>query len=635
MDPQYLLKDEVEFELACRGYVQPGGFASALRLILRKMMFVEQSQEVSYEIKLPSGYIKNPNKNLDVCSNKLDTILRYISELNEKPDKQLYKRLVSRLSHIVNRLNLMEPLAEIDKDKRTVLIDKAIVLLSELENKDEIEDDDNITSEMKELLHKSIGEDSKKVLNEIDNDCPSTSVGEHKTTLPNTDNIALLNQQKRVSFGHDIFEEGPLSDKFINLPLNSTSREDYNTIRKNKLVPISQWGVYFSGDGLLYKKICLKQYPDKSNDWKLYIPEILRSTILKRCHNDVKAGHLGIRKTVFRVKQYYYWPNILGDVKRHVGQCEICAKFKVSQRLPFGHMGHQRHVNRPWQIISLDLMGPFPRSKSGNTMLLVITCFFSKFVLLFPLRSGKADKICSIVESQFLLFGVPQVIISDNGKQFESKLFKELVNSYGSQIWYTPNYHPQSNPTERVNRVIGTMISSFINTKKHNEWDLHLQSFAHAVRTSVHETTGYTPSFLFFGRETAIPPKVTSMSHDAVNMFDIPLSFNAKEFLVGNKKLFSIYEKVEQKMKDAHKKSTCYYNLKRREAKFNVGDTVWKRNKFLSNAGKKFMAKLAPKFDKAIIVERLSSNVFRLNSWYGKPLGVWHAKDLKPYWNSE
>ncbi|XP_047523334.1 uncharacterized protein LOC125061777 [Pieris napi] len=249
MDPQYLLKDEVEFELACRGYVQPGGFASALRLILRKMMFVEQSQEVSYEIKLPSGYIKNPNKDLDVCSNKLDTILRYISELNEKPDKQLYKRLVSRLSHIVNRLNLMEPLDEIDKDKRTVLIDKAIVLLSELENKDEIEDDDKITSEMKELLHKSIGEDSKKVLNEIDNDCPSTSIGEHKTTLPNNDNIALLNQQKRVSFGHDIFEEGHLSDKFINLPLNSTSREDNNTIRKNKLVPISQWGVYISGDG--------------------------------------------------------------------------------------------------------------------------------------------------------------------------------------------------------------------------------------------------------------------------------------------------------------------------------------------------------------------------------------------------
>ncbi|CAF4911564.1 unnamed protein product [Pieris macdunnoughi] len=89
MDPQYLLKDEVEFELACRCYVQPGGFASALRLILKKMMFVEQSQEVSYEIKLPSGYIKNPNKDLDVCSDKLDTILRYISELNEKPDKQL------------------------------------------------------------------------------------------------------------------------------------------------------------------------------------------------------------------------------------------------------------------------------------------------------------------------------------------------------------------------------------------------------------------------------------------------------------------------------------------------------------------------------------------------------------------
>lgn len=62
MDPQYLLKDEVEFELACRGYVQKGGLASALKLILKKMMVVEDSQQVSYKIKLPSYCRENPNK---------------------------------------------------------------------------------------------------------------------------------------------------------------------------------------------------------------------------------------------------------------------------------------------------------------------------------------------------------------------------------------------------------------------------------------------------------------------------------------------------------------------------------------------------------------------------------------------
>lgn len=105
-------------------------------------------------------------------------------------------------------------------------------------------------------------------------------------------------------------------------------------------------------------------------------------------------------------------------------------------------MGKHRKVSRSWQVISLDLMGPFPKSKTFNTMLLVITCLISKFKLLFPLRRGKADKICEIIENQFLLFWIPQAVICDNGRQFELQLFKELIQNCNCKIWYTPNYHP-------------------------------------------------------------------------------------------------------------------------------------------------------------------------------------------------
>lgn len=77
-----------------------------------------------------------------------------------------------------------------------------------------------------------------------------------------------------------------------------------------------------------------------------------------------------------------------------------------------------------------------------------------------------------------------------------------------------------------------------------------------------------------------------------------------------------------------------FHNSKRRPAMFKVGDTVWRRNKFLSNASQKFMAKLAPKYDKAIITDILSNNSYRLSNTFGKKLGVWHAKDLKPYQTS-
>lgn len=397
-----------------------------------------------------------------------------------------------------------------------------------------------------------------------------------------------------------------------------------NKIRQVTSKPsITNWLVK---DNVLYKRVQLKQYPTKDKVWKLFVPESLRTEVLKECHNNVIAGHFGIRKTLLRIKQHYFWYNMLGDTKKYIGNCETCAKFKVSQSLPAGLMGQHREVTRPWQIISLDLMGPFPKSKRCNTMLLVVTCWFSKFVLLFPLRTGKADKICSIMNDQFLLYGAPEYIICDNGKQFESHLFKDLASKYDIKLWYTPYYHPQSNPTERVNRVVGTMIAAYTKSKKHNEWDINLQEIGHAIRTAVHESTGYTPAYLFFGRETTI----SSLKLDKLILDpNKPLDHNIGTFLLQLEKRNDIYKKVQNKMRESHANNTRSYNKKRSFVEFKLGDIVWKKTKYLSNANNKFMAKLAPKYEKAIIVDRISTNVYRLHNVFGKDVGIWHVKDLK------
>lgn len=381
-------------------------------------------------------------------------------------------------------------------------------------------------------------------------------------------------------------------------------------------------------NGLLYKKIQMKQYRNEENWWKLYIPETLRQEAMKTCHDNPKAGHFGVRKTLYRVKKDFFWPKMLPDVKHYVKNCEICATHKVSQKNPFGQMGKHREVTAPWQIISLDLMGPFPKSKKGNTMLLVITCWFSKFVLLFPLRTAKADKICEIVENQILLFGAPRAIISDNGKQFTANIFKELALKYNSKLWFTPNYHPQSNPTERVNRVIGTMISTYIKHKRHNEWDVHLGEIGHAIRTAIHDTTGFTPSYLFFGRETGVLDYKLPMDTEQ-DILNESIQFRLEKFVNQLYERDEIFPLVGSRLRDSHDQSQKIYNLRRKPAQFEVGETVWKKTKYLSNANQKFMAKLAPKFEKAIITNEISNNIFRLNNAYGKDIGAWHAKDLK------
>lgn len=94
-------------------------------------------------------------------------------------------------------------------------------------------------------------------------------------------------------------------------------------------------------------------------------------------------------------------------------------------RAPLEVSSHNpKRVRLPFQCISVDLMSPFPRSARGNTMLLVVCIWFSKFVLVQPLRKATAKCVCKFLENQvFLLFGVPQICIVDNGPQFISHEF--------------------------------------------------------------------------------------------------------------------------------------------------------------------------------------------------------------------
>ncbi|KAL7726427.1 hypothetical protein ACLKA6_004567 [Drosophila palustris] len=121
--------------------------------------------------------------------------------------------------------------------------------------------------------------------------------------------------------------------------------------------------------------------------WKLCVAFDHRPRVLAECHDHPTAGHSGIRKTIARISQRYYWPGLFRDVARYVKQCEKCQKFKVSQLKPAGRM-LTRQVEEPFGTLCADFVGPLPRSKHGNTMLLVFFDAFTKWVELIPLRKA-------------------------------------------------------------------------------------------------------------------------------------------------------------------------------------------------------------------------------------------------------
>ncbi|KAK9739006.1 Integrase core domain [Popillia japonica] len=223
----------------------------------------------------------------------------------------------------------------------------------------------------------------------------------------------------------------------------------------------------------LYKHI-LSRNPLGGNlsDWKIVVPTPHRGEILHKYHDAETAAHLGVSKTFNRIFELYYWPRMRQDIYKYVKKCKICASCKSSNLPKAGLMGSYKNINFPFQLISADLLGPYPRSQNGNQYLLVVVDWFTKYCLVHPLAKATSKAITKFLENQvFLVYGVPQIFVCDNGPQFRSSEFQNLMKEYKVQkVWYNARYHPQINATERQNRVIVTAIRSYVG-QNHRTWD--------------------------------------------------------------------------------------------------------------------------------------------------------------------
>ena len=120
-----------------------------------------------------------------------------------------------------------------------------------------------------------------------------------------------------------------------------------------------------------------------------------------------------------------------------------------------------------------------------------------------------------------LRFGTPLVIHSNQGREFENGLMKSLCSLLGCIRTRTALYHPESDGMmERFNCTCLMMLSMFVNDRRHN-WHELLPFIMHAYRTSVHESTGYSPFRLMMGEECSLPQDVTTEELRASREHDV------------------------------------------------------------------------------------------------------------------
>lgn len=374
-------------------------------------------------------------------------------------------------------------------------------------------------------------------------------------------------------------------------------------------------------NGIVYKYV--KDNPTEFS-WKLVVPKLLRGKILLKCHDDPKSSHGGINKTVRKIKSRYYWPGMVKQIKEYIKKCEVCQVNKPSNVILRGEMGQPKDPQLPWKMLSVDLVGPLPRSKQGNTNLLVVLDVYSKFVLLKPLKKANAITVRKFLEENvFLMFSVPETLICDNGSQFIAKSFKSFLGDYNVNLWYTASYHPQTNPVERVNRSIKAALRSYVNDN-HRDWDVYIPHIGCALRSAVHTATKYTPYYLNFGKEMITDGQDYQIDEKL-------LELNGKSDRL--EKLKSIREKITGNLLEAYERYAERYNLRTRKISFKAGDVVLRRNFHLSDASKGITSSLNPVFVKCVVKEKVGSNCYRLTSMAGKDIGVASLKDLKVFYS--
>ena len=375
---------------------------------------------------------------------------------------------------------------------------------------------------------------------------------------------------------------------------------------------------YFLSRGILYK------YPpdEVEAEPQLVVPKNMVEETIKINHDHPLAGHGGSHRTLLRIRSRYFWRTMLKDVETYVKSCLECQRFKPKNQISKNAL-ITRPLTRRFETLSVDLVGPLPKSKEGYTVILVVKDPATRWVELIPLETGTAENCATALTNEvFFRYGVPRNVISDNGTQFISSLMQCLSLAMGFEQIVTPVAHPQANPVERKNRDLKTMIAIQV-CGNHRDWPQRLPAARFALNSSVCKSTGYTPAYLVFGTDIRSPQHVI---HDVRPIIE---SANIIPELIPELKRMNETIRIIQDYESGKETKIC--NDKTLPT-FQKGDLVLLKTHLLSKASEGTCAKLQPKRDGPYkIIECTGGNTYKLQDKNGEDRGLHSAVDLDMY----
>ncbi|KAL2246834.1 UNVERIFIED_CONTAM: Retrovirus-related Pol polyprotein from transposon [Sesamum indicum] len=348
--------------------------------------------------------------------------------------------------------------------------------------------------------------------------------------------------------------------------------------------------------------------------------------VLQEIHEGNCGNHSGARSLAQKVtRQGYFWPTLMKDCKEFVRRCEKCQKF-ASQIHTHAVPMIPVPITCPFDQWGIDIIGPFPPARAQKKFVIVAVEYFSKWVeaeAVSKITEGEA--INFIWKNIICRFGIPRILISDNGTQFQGRKIIAWLHELKIQQNFTAVGHPQSNgQTEVTNRTILQHLKARLSSKA--EWSDELPGVLWAYRTTPRTSTGETPFSLVYGSEAVIPAEIGEESQRIAN-FDPGRNGEQRAF-----DLDILEEKREAaRIRMLHHKSLMLRghdkNLKPRS--LQVGDLVLRKVEVSRHVGK-----LDPNWEGPFkVVEIVGKGTYKLQDAQGKELPrPWNIQNLKRFY---
>ena len=230
-----------------------------------------------------------------------------------------------------------------------------------------------------------------------------------------------------------------------------------------------------------------------------YITEIIRTDLISRHHNELLAGHFGIKITRELFSQKYYWPTPRRDIDEYVRGCNVCLASKIVWHKPYGDLQSLPVSTHRLKDLLMDFVTDLLIStnwKGDNyNSILVIVHWVTKIVYYKPIKVtidalGLAEVIIDVVVRHH---GLSDLIITKRGSLFTSKFWSLLCYFLGIKLRLSTTFYLQPNgQTERQNSTIEVYLRALVHFEK-NDWARLLPITEFAYNNAKNASTGFTP----------------------------------------------------------------------------------------------------------------------------------------------